>query len=56
MIQFLHKEKVHPTQIHRRLAPKYGLKPTVFEASNLSVNFLTAGAKTYTVIRYPEDL
>jgi hypothetical protein len=26
IIQFLHKEKVHPTQIHRRLAVQYGLE------------------------------
>jgi hypothetical protein len=26
IIQFLHKEKVHPTQIHRRLAAQYGLE------------------------------
>jgi hypothetical protein len=26
VIQFLHKEKVHPTQIHRRLAAQYGLE------------------------------
>jgi hypothetical protein len=26
MIQFLHKEKGHPTQIHRRLAVQYGLE------------------------------
>jgi hypothetical protein len=26
IIQFLHKEKVHPTQVHRRLAAQYGLE------------------------------
>jgi hypothetical protein len=26
VIQFLHKERVHPTQIHRRLAAQYGLE------------------------------
>jgi hypothetical protein len=31
------------------------LKPTVFEASNINVNPSTAGAKTYTMIRDPED-
>jgi hypothetical protein len=32
------------------------LKPTVFEVSNIVVNSSTAAAKTYTMIRGPEDL
>jgi hypothetical protein len=30
-------------------------KPTVFETSNTDVNYSTAGTKTYTMIRDPED-
>jgi hypothetical protein len=50
IIQFLHKETVHATQIHRRLAEQYG-----FEAPNIGVNPAIAGAKTYMMIRGPED-
>jgi hypothetical protein len=31
------------------------LKPTAIDVSNIGVNFLTAGATTYTMIRGPED-
>jgi hypothetical protein len=55
VIQFLHKEKVHSTQIHRDFQHSMALKPTVFEASNIGVNSSTAGAKTCAMIRGPED-
>jgi hypothetical protein len=32
VIQFLHKEKVHPTRFHRRLAAEYGLETHSFRS------------------------
>jgi hypothetical protein len=55
IIQFLPKEKVPQPKFTEDLQRSMALKPTVFEASNTGVNSSTAGAKTYPMIRGPED-